>query len=302
MLKVTEHSPGRVSVEWKTPLQAVPGTRLQPVMPPHCAPQGESKKENKGGAYVQRWKAHCQDSLVGSSFAVRGILESKADVILRVGLADGRTFNTVLTEDRVVFVVPKRESPLDLGRSYLILGFDHILTGLDHLLFILGLVLLISHGRQLLWTVTAFTLGHSLTLSLAALGLVNIPTAPVEALIALSIVALALELTRAKKTPPTFFHRFPWVMALGFGLLHGLGFAGALAEVGLPTGDIPLALFSFNVGIEMGQLLFIAGILMVRALWRLISLPYSTLAYRLIVYGIGSLSAYWFLERIFSVW
>lgn len=301
LFKVSEITPGRVLFEWKTPVQGVPGARLQPRMPNHCVIHGGSKKEISKGAYVRSWEGQCKNSLVGSSLRVEGIPESKANVILRAQLADGRKFNTVLTADSPSFVIPKRQPIWILGRSYLLLGFDHILTGLDHLLFILGLVLLVANRRQLLWTVTAFTLGHSVTLSLAALGLVNFPTGPVEALIALSIVALAVELCRGKKNPPTFFHRFPWVMALSFGLLHGLGFAGALAEIGLPQGDIPFALFSFNLGIELGQLLFIGLILIFKTLWRGSPLPHPRNAYRMTAYGIGSLSAFWFLERLSAI-
>jgi hypothetical protein len=166
------------------------------------------------------------------------------------------------------------------------------------LLFVLGLVLLVKGRRQLLWTITAFTLGHSLTLSFAVLGLARIPPAPVEALIALSILVLAFELTREQKGSGTFFHHYPWSLAFGFGLLHGLGFAGALAEVGLPAGEIPLALFSFNVGIELGQLFFIAAILAVQTLSKPWPLPSMLKRMAIPAYGIGSLAAFWFFERL----
>src|SRR6185295_4271413 len=144
----------------------------------------------------------------------------------------------------------------DVAASYLRLGIEHILTGFDHLLFVLGLCLLIAGRRPLLWTLTAFTAGHSVTLSLAALGFVHVPQAPAEAAIAVTIVILARELARPSTTP-RLLRRRPWAMAALFGLLHGLGFAGALADIGLPAGDIPLALFSFTVGIEIGQIAFV---------------------------------------------
>jgi hypothetical protein len=180
-------------------------------------------------------------------------------------------------------------------------GFDHILSGPDHLLFLLGLVLLVHGCRLLVETVTAFTLGHSVTLSLAALGIVHIPTRPVEALIAFTIFVVAVEVARDTQGRALSVGRVPWAMAFCFGLVHGLGFAGALAQVGLPDHEIPLALVSFNCGIELGQLAFIVLVLIARALLRW--LPTSLLrAGELIpAYAIGSMSAFWMLQRTAAI-
>jgi hydrogenase/urease accessory protein HupE len=208
---------------------------------------------------------------------------------------------TVLRGGRSSFEVPPRGSVLEVVRSYGGLGVVHILTGPDHLVFVFGLMVLVGAGaserRRLLWTVTAFTCGHTVTLSLAALGVVRVSPRPVEILIAASIFVVAVELVR----PPAErrIGSRPWWMAGAFGLLHGLGFAGALAEVGLPAGDIPAALLSFNLGIELGQLLFVATLL---ALWRVSRrfTPGTTAGMepRLCAYGIGALATLWMLERL----
>jgi hydrogenase/urease accessory protein HupE len=259
----------------------------------------ERSAREEGSAVIEQWAVDCgAGGLVGSTVRVDGIAASKADVLLRVALADGRTFRRVLTVEEPEYPIPERERRLDVVRGYARLGVEHILGGLDHLLFVLGLVLLVRARRQLLWTITAFTAGHSVTLSLAVLGLVHVAPEPVEALIAFSILLLAVELARAEDAPATLMRRFPWLMAFVFGLLHGLGFAGALAEVGLPDGEIPLALFSFNSGIEVGQVLFVAAVLLLRA-------AVAPLAARLPVptawvppYVIGTLGAFWCFERL----
>ena len=297
LLEIVESAPGHAAVVWKTPVTRVPGSRMRPVLPPQCTPTSEPETKIEETASIQTFEIRCDAPLTGSVVEVADIGSSMANVILRVALADGRVSNTVLTADQPTFVVPERNHPLDVVRSYLPLGVKHILTGFDHLLFVLGLMMLVTNRRQLLMTVTAFTAGHSVTLSLATLGYVSLPSRPIEALIALSIVVVAVELARAPDAPLTMIERRPWTIAFLFGLLHGFGFAGALAEIGLPADEIPLALLSFNLGIEAGQLIFIAAVLGVYAAVRylpLVRLPYGrTMA----AYFIGSLAALWFIER-----
>jgi hydrogenase/urease accessory protein HupE len=195
--------------------------------------------------------------------------------------------------------VPERASALGAFRDYLRLGVLHIATGFDHLLFVFGLVLLANSARRQVWTVTAFTAGHSVTLSLAALGVVRVPTAPIEVAIAATILALALELARGEPAPGKegALRRRPWAVAFTFGLLHGFGFAGALAEVGLPQEEIPVALFSFNLGIELGQLAFVALVLVLRrALAPALSRAPAWIV-RAPVTAIGALAVYWCLDR-----
>jgi len=297
LLEIVESTPGHATVVWKMPVTRVPGSRTRPVLPPQCSSTSDPETKIDGTALVQTFEIRCEAPLTGSVIEVDAIASSKANVILRVALADGRVSNTVLTADQPTFVVPERERPGDVVRSYLPLGVEHILTGFDHLLFVLGLMLLVTNRRQLLLTVTAFTAGHSVTLSLATLGYVNLPSGPIEALIALSILVVAAELTRGPDAPLTMIERRPWSIAFLFGLLHGFGFAGALSEIGLPANEIPLTLLSFNLGIEVGQLVFIAAVLGVYAAVRylpVVRLPHGrTMA----AYFIGSLAALWFIER-----
>jgi hydrogenase/urease accessory protein HupE len=199
-------------------------------------------------------------------------------------------------------VVPERASPLAVFSDYLRLGVHHIATGFDHLLFVFGLVLLARGTRRLLWTVTAFTAGHSVTLSLASLGVVNFPTRPIEVAIAATILALAVELARGplhadRSTRESPMRRRPWAVAFAFGLLHGFGFAGALAQVGLPQQEIPVALFSFNVGIELGQVGFVAVVLALRRVLAPVLAGAPGWLARAPVTAMGALSVYWCLDR-----
>ena len=303
LLEIVERTPGRADVKWKTPAVVVPGSELRPVLPVHCRSVQDARADVIETAVVRRWEIACEAPLEGSSIEVSGIASSRADVILRVALADGRLFSSVLTEGRATFVVPARQGAAAVGWRYAVLGFDHIATGYDHLLFVLGLLLLVRNRRQLVATVTAFTVGHSVTLSLAVLGLVAVPSRPVEALIALSILFLAVELARGSDAGPTLMRRYPWALTAAFGLLHGLGFAGALREIGLPAGEIPLALFSFNLGIELGQLAFCGLVLAAHAAaTRLRLASPGRRGMMPAAYAIGSLAGLWFIERLAAGW
>jgi hydrogenase/urease accessory protein HupE len=294
LLELTEVAAGRAEVRWKQPMMRVMGSELRPVLPPDCAGVGKPAVRREGTAVDATWTIDCRAGLIGRSLGVEGIAESRADVLLRVELADGRSFRRVLTGDAPSFAIPAEESRLDVTTGYAALGVEHILTGFDHLLFVLGLTLLVGYGRTLLWTITAFTLGHSITLALAVLGFVRFPSALIEAAIALSIYVLAVELVQPEGR--SLLRRHPWPMAAAFGLLHGLGFAGALAEVGLPKGEIPLALLSFNLGIEAGQLLFVAAVLAAQPLLRRLFSRWPRA--RLVpAYGIGALAVFWLIER-----
>jgi hydrogenase/urease accessory protein HupE len=298
LLELRESAPGgALEVLWKTPLQRPAGVELAPVLPEDCAVEGAPRPGAEGTAATLRFRLVCEGGPVGRRFGVEGLGASRTEALVRVALADGRSFQTVLRGDDPPFLVPERQRPLQVLLAYLGLGFRHILEGLDHLLFVLGLVLLVNGVRRLVWTITAFTVGHSITLSLAALGFVGLPQGPVEVAIAFSILVVAVEIAGRDPERPTLLARLPWLMAGGFGLLHGLGFAGALREIGLPQEEIPLALFSFNVGIELGQLVFVLAVLGFASLARS---PFSRAPVwltRVPAYAIGSLAAYWCIER-----
>jgi hydrogenase/urease accessory protein HupE len=298
LLELQEVSTDRVEVSWKQPAVRVQGSQLRPVLPVACEGVGDPVVQQVGTGTRASWAIRCPDGLAGKAVGVEGIASSQADVLLRITLRDGRKLNRVLTAKVPSFEIRAGSGRLGVLRDYAGLGVQHIVTGWDHLLFVLGLVLLVGRGSRLLWTVTAFTAGHSVTLALASLGLVTVPQAPIEAAIALSIYVLAVELARRRDGAGTYFQRAPWLVAGTFGLLHGLGFAGALSEVGLPSAEIPLALFSFNVGIELGQLAFIAAVLLVMAANRRLRVAWPKPAAALPAYGIGSLAAFWFFQRV----
>ena len=295
LLELQEAASGRAAVRWKQPIMRVMGSELRPVLPGDCDGVGKPTVNRVGTGIEATWEIECSGGLVGKIVGVEGIPSSRADVLLRIQLADGRSLRHVLTGDDPSFTVPASESRASVLGSYSKLGVEHILTGFDHLLFVLGLTLLVGVGRKLLWTITAFTLGHSVTLGLAVLGFVSFPPAPIEAGIAFSIYVLAVELARPAEKG--LLRSYPWLMAGLFGLLHGFGFAGALAEVGLPEGEIPLALFSFNVGIELGQIGFVGIVLSVWSLLRRLPFTEWRLAQLLPAYTIGSLAAFWLLQR-----
>ena len=296
LLELHEGGDGHVGVGWKTPLVRARGTALTPVLPARCPEIGPRTTSQDGTGVWTRWVIDCGAAgLVGEQVGAEGG-SAGIGALVRVTLADGRVVEGAVTPARPLLTVPAVPRVIDVVTDYVRLGIEHILTGPDHLLFVFGLLLLTDTRRRLLATVTAFTLGHSVTLTLAALGLVDLPSRPIEAAIAASVLALAVELAR-DPSRPTLMRRYPWVMAAAFGLLHGLGFASALREAGLPAGEIPLALASFNGGIEVGQLLFVGAVL---ALWRLVKVlrvPTPAWARQAPVYVMGVLSASWWIER-----
>lgn len=294
LLELREREGGRVEVVWKRSALRVPGSDLQPILPSDCPVVVPVRVEDQGAAVVARWELDCgARGLVGRTLRIDDLGPAKIDTLVRIELADGRRLQRVLRRSEPEMVVPERTTRATVFVDYLKIGFEHILGGADHLLFVFGLFLLCAGFAPLAKTVTAFTVGHSLTLSLAALGYAKLPSGPIEVLIAASVLALAVDLAR-DEAKPTFMRRFPWPMALLFGLLHGLGFAGALREVGLPEGEIPMALFSFNVGIEIGQLAFVAVLIGLAAIVSRLPLP---LPRRVAVYAMGSLAAFWMIER-----
>jgi hydrogenase/urease accessory protein HupE len=229
-----------------------------------------------------------------------GLQATITDVLVRVQMLDGTYSTTLVRPSKPWIEIATSRSSLQVATAYLMHGIEHILFGYDHLLFVLALILIVRRGRVLLITVTAFTVAHSITLSLATLGLVHVPGPPVEATIALSILLLACEIIRSDRGQPSLTAQWPWLVAFSFGLLHGFGFASALTEIGLPQGDIPLALFAFNVGVEIGQLIFIAAVLgaLRCAQWIRFPVFVERHARPVTTYAIGIMAAYWFIERL----
>jgi len=255
-----------------------------------------------GTAYIERSTISHPDALVGQEIYIEGLSATLTDVLVRIEKLDGSVQVSRLTADNPSLVVKQAASRLDVAKTYLVLGVEHILSGIDHLLFILALLILVSNWKRLVATITAFTIAHSITLAAVTLGLINIPPPPVEALIALSIVFVAAEILRERKGEQGLASKYPWVVACIFGLLHGLGFAGAMKATGLPDHAIPLALLFFNLGVEIGQLLFIGVVLgvalLVRKAWlRRIATP-PEWAGQILPYGIGIMAMFWVIQRV----
>ncbi len=297
LLEIHELGSGAAEVTWKLPRTHPLGAGAVPRLPEGCRAVTPAATAGDGTGVTSRWRVECGSvSLAGERIGVDDLTALPSGAVVRIVFADGRVAEGILAGDRADFVVPAESRPWDVFAAYVCLGVGHILSGPDHLLFVFGLVLLAGATRRLLATVTAFTLGHSVTLTAAALGFVAVPVAPIEVAIAASVFVLAVELARGPGCASAIRRR-PWVMAFAFGLLHGLGFAGALAEAGLPRDEIPLALLGFNLGIEAGQVAFVACVLAAgAALWPLARRlpPWGRWVP---AYAMGSLAAFWWIER-----
>ncbi len=316
-LEITETTPEQYSVLWKIPMKGDAVLRMSPVLPDACIEQMPPTSRAVTGAMIRQWTVVCAGGLTGGLIVIEGLQHTLTDVLVRLTHSGGTTQTVRLTPQKTGFHVSGEPSTLEVIETYFELGVEHILLGIDHLLFVMALLFLVRNWPRLIGTVTAFTVAHSLTLAAATLGWVQVPQAPVEAVIALSIVFVAAEVLHARQGHPGLAARMPWVVAFVFGLLHGLGFVGALLEVGLPEHAIPLALAFFNIGVEAGQLLFILAFFLLvwvsskplpirpaggyhRATsptWEAagkLSLPAA--------YLIGTLASFWLIERTYGFW
>jgi len=276
---------------------------LKPMLPESCTERTPPSSMATGGAMITRWSIGCTAGIAHGHIRIDGLENTMTDVLVRVVGQDGMTQMVRLTPSEPGFVVAAETTSLEVIKVYTALGTEHILLGVDHLLFVFALLLIVSGWRRLIGTITAFTLAHSITLFAATLGWVHVPQAPVEAVIALSILFLATEIIHNRQGRPGMAKRFPWLVAFIFGLLHGFGFAGALAEIGLPEQSIPLALLFFNVGVELGQLLFVAVVVGIGWVLRKLVAEKALQGGEVAAsYLIGGLSAFWVIERTYSFW
>jgi hydrogenase/urease accessory protein HupE len=297
-LEITETAPGRYDVLWRTPLLS--GMRL-PValkLPNGAHNVTEPAVREFPDSIVERRLVEVDGGLAGKRVEFVGLQATITDVLARVHLRDGAYSTTLVHPSNPWIKIAASRGPLTVFGTYLTHGVEHILLGYDHLLFVLALMLIVRTTRVLVWTITAFTIAHSITLALATLGVVHVPGPPVEATIALSILLLAGEILHVRRGRPSLTAKWPWVVAFSFGLLHGFGFAGALTAIGLPRNDVPLALFAFNVGVEVGQLIFVAACLALAWLLRRVRLAWPARAPAALAYALGSLAAFWFFNRL----
>jgi len=298
-LELEETRAGHFEVLWRTPVFAGMRLPVELKLPDGVREVGAPDVQELADSLLERRTFDVGDGgLAGKRIGFPGLELTFIDVLVRVAGADGSVSTTLVHPSQPWIDVPARQSTLDVMVVYLQHGIEHILGGPDHLLFVLGLMLLVRGTRRLVATITAFTVAHSITLALATLGAVRLPGPPIEAAIALSIVLVGVEIARLHRGETSLSIERPWAVAFAFGLLHGIGFAGALIRVGLPQSEIPLALFSFNVGVEIAQLGFVAAVLPVLALVRRVRVEWPAWARLAPAYAIGSLAAFWFFDRL----
>jgi hydrogenase/urease accessory protein HupE len=303
LLQIVQTAPGDYDVTWKQPTVGDMAVHLVPHLSSGTIDGKPATQDAEPGFLIKLWHVKGGAALEGQTASVEGLALSVTDVLLRVTTPSGKQVDSMLRPAAPSQVL-KLAAPQGIAvPGYLRLGVEHILTGFDHLLFVLGLLLLTGPNWRVVKAISAFTVAHSITLALAALGYVRFPSAVIEALVALSIVFVACELAPGGR-PDTLTRRYPWLIAFTFGLLHGLAFAGALSQIGLPPKAAPQALFLFNVGVEIGQLMFIAAAI---TAMRLYALARDRFGWREAAwvhaapsYVIGGLASYWLIERAFA--
>ena len=306
-LELRQDAPDHVIVTWKQPVLGETALRLIPRLSNGWLDRPADTELITTAFLLRTWQVRSvtPSQLDGLAVQVEGLERTITDTLVSARLADGRSFETILRPDRTQVNLTLQHARHPVVFAYFRLGVEHILTGVDHLMFVFGLLLLVGIRWRLISTITAFTVAHSITLAASALGLVRVPSALIEALVALSIVFLAVELVNQIQDRSSLATRYPWLIAFLFGLLHGLAFAGALTEVGLPQEAIPLSLLLFNLGVEVGQLLFVGAaigvILTLRQIRPILAADVSKPLIRIPPYAIGSCAAFWFLERSAAV-
>jgi hypothetical protein len=299
-LEITENAQQRFDVLWKQPALGNVAVPLVPSISNGLLDAAPSEESATNSFLVRRWRdlPRSRNSFDGATLRIAGLERTITDVLVTISFANGQTIQTILKPDNPSLTVQLQGAGKMPVPAYLTLGIEHILTGFDHLSFVLGLLLLV-HGRlRLLQTITAFTVAHSITLAAASLGFVNVSPSVIESLVALSIVFIAVELTGSYLGHQGLTSRQPWLIAFTFGLLHGFAFAGSLADIGLPPDNIPGALLLFNVGVELGQLLFVVAVLAIIQVAHALPWRLERHARWAAAYGIGALAAYWMIERV----
>jgi hydrogenase/urease accessory protein HupE len=298
-LEVRQLTPERYEVIWRAPIYYKKPHPAKLQLPEHWQTVGEPTiKRLRDSALHRRVVSVPNGAIDGGVIRFIGLEATITDVFVRFIWLDGTQTTAIARPNQPWVEIVVQRSAWQVAGDYTVLGVDHILSGFDHLTFVLALLLIVSGARRLLITVTAFTLAHSITLAAATLGVIWVPGPPVEATIALSILFLASELVKVNRGQASLTAQYPWIVAFVFGLLHGFGFAGALSDVGLPANEVPLALLMFNVGVELGQLMFVAAVMVLLVVVRKVRSEWPTWVRQLPAYGIGSIAALWFIERV----
>jgi hydrogenase/urease accessory protein HupE len=299
LLNIIEQKPGWFEVTWKVPVLPGYEVDITPVLPATLAAYGPPSSHDVPGAKIQVSTYQAKEGgLAGEMITIDGLSTTQIDTMVRINFADGTTQSTILRPASPSFTVPSPGTKGEVAWVYMRLGIEHILQGIDHLLFVLGLLLIVGNRLTLLKTITAFTIAHSITLAIATLGYASAPLPPLNAAIALSILFLGPEIVRVWRGQTSFTIRHPWVVAFAFGLLHGFGFASGLTTIGLTSGEIPIALLLFNVGVEIGQLFFVLVIVMLERSFRILEIRWPRWVEAMPAYTVGSLGAFWTIQRI----
>ena len=296
-LELTQQDARHWRMVWKAPILGGLATHAHPLVPTQCH-QSPPSARLEGAALVAESQLTCAKDLAGGEVGLAGMDAAFTDALVRIAPLGRAVQAARLTPGHATITVATVPDRWAVARSYFALGVEHILTGYDHLLFVVALVLLLGRLGVVVRAATAFTVAHSLTLVGTTLGLIGLAQAPVEALIALSIVFLAVEVVKQDESRPRLSERIPWVVAFGFGLIHGFGFAGALREIGLPDGDVPTALLTFNLGVEAGQLVIVSLVLAAIALVRRLAPPALRPVKLAASYAIGITASFWFIQRL----
>lgn len=296
-LEFTQQDAQTWKLVWKAPVLGGLATRTRPAFPDFCT-QSPPQARVEGLVLVAESRLTCSKDLAGSQVGLSGMDAAFTDALLRIAPLNRPVQAARLTQDQAMVEVATVPDRWEVARSYFVLGVEHILEGYDHLLFVIALVLLIGRTGAVIKAASAFTVAHSITLIGSTLGIVGLAQAPVEALVALSIIFLAVEIVKRDPAHPSLTERLPWLVAFLFGLIHGFGFAGALREIGLPESDVPTALLTFNLGVEAGQLVIVAAVMVLITLTRRFAPRALHPATLTATYLIGTISSFWFIERI----
>ena len=296
-LELRETGPETYSFLWKKPTGGEVEIQIAPAIPDGCRLATYDRQQLTPGAMIVRGTLSCEGGLAGKTIAIAGLQSTITDVLVRLHHADGRLESHLLRPATPSVTLGAVTTAGERAFSYVQLGVQHILLGVDHLLFVLGLLLIVGDRWTLVKTITSFTLAHSITLAIATLGYATAPLPPLNAAIALSILFLGPEIVRTWRGETSFTIRHPWVVAFAFGLLHGFGFASGLTAMGLPKAEIPLALLLFNVGVEIGQVAFVLLVLLLERSFRVLEVRWPRLVEQLPGYAVGSLGAYWTIQR-----
>jgi len=298
-LEVKETAPGQYSVLWRTPVLAGVRFPILLKLPDDVKNLREPSVQELADSFLERrWIDAGPEGLAGKRIEFPGLQGTITDVLVRVEMLDGRSWTTIVHPSQPWVEITAAQTRLEVMGTFIVQGIRHILFGADHMLFVLGLLLIVKDRWMLLKTITAFTVAHSITLAIATLGYAEAPVLPLNAAIALSILFLGPEIVRSWRGETSFTIRHPWVVAFAFGLLHGFGFASALTSAGLPKAELPIALLSFNVGVEIGQLSFVALILLLERAFRILEVRWPRWAEALPGYTVGSLGAFWTVQRL----